>query len=105
MSCDNESLQGAQQSQIMELFRHWESARKKSLAPNASGADRERYFSQMMSLEKQMLNCRAESAADIAAKVAAYTNWGDFELPEYPSGIWEDIRALLEQTDWTERKA
>lgn len=78
---------------IMRLFRQWEQARAEAQVTTEEAC--ERAVDRMMELEDQMLALPSQCPADVAAKVASYTSWGDFDLPGRESRLWTDLRGLV----------
>jgi hypothetical protein len=78
---------------IIRLYRRWEVARAELCG--ASDDDCDRLADRLFELEDQMLALPSQSAADIAAKIAAYSHWGDAALPEPGSALWTEIGSLI----------
>ncbi len=83
----------SQPTPILILFREWEAARAN--ANGVSDDDCEKFVARMTSLEDQMSEIPSRTVADLAAKIAAYSSWGDFALPNEPHPIWNDMRQHL----------
>lgn len=78
---------------VIRLYRRWEVARAE--LSGASDDDCDRLGDRLLELEEQMLALPSQNAADLAAKIAAYSHWGDFALPEPDSSIWAEIGSLI----------
>lgn len=78
---------------IIGLFRQWERANKD--AQGASQEERDRAVDLMTALESRMLALPSQSVADLAAKIAVYSSWGDFELPGREHMLWREMEALI----------
>lgn len=84
---------------VMALFREWTRIHDHANDPSISEADSEAATAAQLDLEKVLLATPVQTAADFAAKVAAYTSWGVFSLPAEEDDpafdLWREARALI----------
>lgn len=81
-------------TQVMRLFRQWEQDRSNTIHLE-SEEECDRAFDRMSEIEKQMIALPSQNMADLAAKIIAYTCWGDFELPDHGSNLWTELKSLV----------
>ncbi|WP_424990646.1 hypothetical protein [Fluviibacterium sp. S390] len=64
---------------------------------NLSADDQiDRATDRLIALENQMIELPSQCTADLAAKIAAYTRWGDCpELPQPGGLLWEELRMQI----------
>lgn len=85
---------------IMALFRQWEDVETALACPKIDDIEIERLTAAGNDLEDAILALPARTAADFAAKVLAYTLYGQFSLDSSPSGerLIEEAISLARST-------
>jgi len=83
----------ALESEIQPLFQQWATTR--TAASSGTEAECDAAVDRLTELEEQICALPSRSAADFAAKIVAWSSWGDFGLPEEDHPIWAEARALL----------
>ena len=85
-------------SPILELFREWQVLHAAADEPGISDEKCDAICDQYHRLEDQMLALPSTSAADLAAKLCAYTGFGMFDLHENVAHeLWDEARELLSE--------
>ncbi|MCE6959984.1 hypothetical protein LAZ40_13230 [Cereibacter sphaeroides] len=83
---------------VMRLCRKWEAMRaaEDTVWNEVSEATLEAMIVARSTLEARILKTPSECAADFAAKLVAFTCWGECVLSDAGAGqIWDDARTLL----------
>ena len=83
------------ESEIQALFRDWTTTR--ASADRGTEEECDDAVDRLSVLEERICALPSLSAADFAAKIVAWSSWGDFELPGDDHPIWQEARALLAQ--------
>jgi len=84
---------------VMKLFREWEAmlAAEEALPPGTPDQVSDAMLFERIALENRLCETPSQCAADFAAKLVAFTSWGDCTLTkgEAPA-MWEEACQLLE---------
>ncbi len=79
---------------VMRLFHQWEQARS-GLSLRHSEEECDRAVDRMTQLEDQMIALPSQNMSDLAAKIVAYSSWGDFGLPGPENKLWTELQSLV----------
>lgn len=81
---------------VMALFRQWQEAFRLGNDLSNSVEASEAWGSRMSEIEDEMLSIPSQTMGDVAAKIAAWTSFGDFTLSDTSDQrIWDEIKALV----------
>ncbi|MCA0851430.1 hypothetical protein [Salipiger thiooxidans] len=83
-------------SDVMLRFAAWKEARRYASRPDLSEEELNLAVDRMTEIEKELDRLPSTSAQDFAAKLAAYTSFGDFDLPGPSHALMGEMRRLLD---------
>lgn len=86
----------ATETPVMALFRQWEYAHTAGNDMSLTEAESEAWCEVMSDLERRIVNTPSQTAQDVAAKVLAWTNYGDYTLDwQGGAAFWEEAKRLV----------
>lgn len=81
---------------IMMLFRQWQEAHRLGNDMSLSEVETDAWGDRMSEIENEMLSIPSQTMGDVAAKIAAWTSFGDYSLSDTSDQrIWDEIKALV----------
>ncbi|KAA9006651.1 hypothetical protein [Histidinibacterium aquaticum] len=84
---------------IQKLFAKWKQEQAHAKDPAISDADCEAATARAVAIEKDILRTPSITAADLAAKLVAYSDYGAFAVSDQTTPeLWAEARHLLGET-------